>query len=140
MFPYEHTGILYDTSLRCDHISIVAKLTEGFRGRAKTKNNRETFLLRFVSRSFPVVLPPLSFCRLFTQWPRGETTMDLLRGVRRNSCGECPHIYTHTRIHACTHVRTHTHTYLDVKSRSPNTRVQQQTNKKKKGEKERKRK
>jgi len=66
MFPYEHTGIFYDTSLRCDHISIVAKLTEGFRGRAKTKNNRETFLLRFVSRSFPVVLPPCRFAALFT--------------------------------------------------------------------------
>lgn len=96
---------------RYHHISVIAKLTERFRGRAKTRNERRFHFAPSLGPSLSFL--PLSFCRLFSPLgvlAKGETTTDLLRGARRNSCGECPY----------------THMELDVKSRSPNTRVQLQ--------------
>lgn len=73
------------------------------------QRTRDAFLFRPHLSVLPCRSTPCRFAAsslLLAQWPRGETTMDLLRGARRNSCGECPYTYTHT----------HTYMHFDVKS------------------------
>lgn len=59
---YSYTGVIVCAVIPLSpayHISVIARLTEGLRAVEPRRRTRDAFLLRSVTRSFPVVPPPV---------------------------------------------------------------------------------